>query len=220
MELQTSSILVLILITVIILIVYSIYLIFSETNRIKKDSKSLEEKIENLDKTLLTVVQEEISKSKEPTKEAEFEDWIGYEGDEEEELESNVSNESNESNVSQHELKYVLKTKNNTFAPSFEIFGSSNEELEHLQNLQMQIEGKVGKLEEIIEESEPEYPEHLETTLDVIENQNPSVVSINLMDDEPVSKTCEKQLSHGKRKGELCNKKTFESGNFCKLHLA
>lgn len=211
MELQTSSILILILITVIVLIVYSIYLVFSETNRIKKESKSLEEKIENLDKTLLTVVQEEISKSKQPTKEDEFEDWIGYEGDEQEELESNES---------QQELKYVLKSKNNTFAPSFEIFGSSNEELEHLQNLQMQIEGKVGKLEEIIEESEPEYPEHLEggETTDIIEP--PSVVSINLTNDELISKTCEKQLSHGKRKGELCSKKTFESGNFCKLHLA
>jgi FtsZ-interacting cell division protein ZipA len=207
MELQTSSILILILITIVVLIVYGIYLVFSETNRIKKDSKSLEEKIENLDKSLTSVIQDEIKKIKDAetlSEDPEDDVWDDFEDEE-----------------SENELFSVLKSKNNTFAPSFEIFGSSNEELEHLQNLQMQIQGKSDKIEELDEE--PEYPEHITGDAEELvedEHEEHEAISINIPDEEPQTKTCEKQLSHGKRKGELCNKKTFESGNFCKLHLA
>lgn len=102
--------------------------------------------------------------------------------------------------------------------PSLDLFANSNEELEYLRNFQSKIQGDAIIKEIIDHDADTELDSEGETE-HVHEEENEHEAPEISITEVPEKTKCPKILTHGKRKGEECEKPVSIGAHFCKLHL-
>ena len=182
-----------VIITLLLLIVCISYVIYFMYYRIE-DLKTDVDKIYNSETNKrLTDIEEKINS---------FESDAEYVDDEEELEDEEEYDEDEDEDEELNELGVVglkKRLENNTF----DQFIMNSEQLQHLQNLQNEIQGT--NLEEIPEEDEVEE--------DIVHEED---FPIEFSKTEPSK--CKKLLTIGKNKGNECLKDAIHGSEFCKSH--
>lgn len=207
MELQTTAIITIIIITILMVIGYGLYIMYNQNKDLQKKVTGLTGNLTSLESNfnaLSTIFNSVVAGGEDPEQE-EDEDPEQEDGSElGSDLESEIDSET------QHiHSKGSRNAHNNKL--SFETFSQSAEELNNLQKLQKKVEG--GKITEI--DSESDSDSESGSDADSESENEPEPVSIVIGE----IKKCPAKLKNGKRKGETCCRKTEKNSEYCKLHL-